>query len=63
MKNIKKFYIKNLVVVLSLVLVFASCDGWIDRDLNIDPVLEPIIYGCNNLMVQTVNHLLKHGIN
>jgi len=37
MKNIKKFYIKNLVVVLSLVLVFASCDGWIDRDLNIDP--------------------------
>jgi hypothetical protein len=37
MKNIKKFNIKNLVLAFSLILVSASCDGWIDSDLNVEP--------------------------
>jgi hypothetical protein len=37
MKNIKKFNIKNLVLAFSLLLVSASCDGWIDSDLNVEP--------------------------
>lgn len=37
MKNIKKFNIKNLVLAFSLILISASCDGWIDPDLNVDP--------------------------
>lgn len=37
MKNIKKFKITNLVVVLVLLLMSSSCSDWIDHDLNIDP--------------------------
>ncbi|MDP2069548.1 MAG: SusD/RagB family nutrient-binding outer membrane lipoprotein [Lutibacter sp.] len=37
MKNIYKLILKNLVLVLSLLLITTSCSDWIDHDLNVDP--------------------------
>ncbi|MDH3381596.1 MAG: SusD/RagB family nutrient-binding outer membrane lipoprotein [Flavobacteriaceae bacterium] len=37
MKNINKIIARNLVLVLSLLLITTSCSDWIDHDLNIDP--------------------------
>ena len=37
MKNIKKINITNIVVMIALLLMSASCSNWIDQELNIDP--------------------------
>lgn len=37
MKNIYKLILKNLVLVLSLLLITTSCSDWINHDLNVDP--------------------------
>jgi len=37
MKNLKNIIKKPILVVQTLVLLFVSCDAWIDHDINVDP--------------------------